>query len=84
MDIDIEFKDLLISESQAETFAYNTYRDVSNYLKENRMDFILWSMEVAAKNCMQTIDGIVYMEWNNEFQYKLCNYKTKMIGVEAV
>ena len=77
MGIDIEFKDLLISESQAETFAYNTYRDVGRFIKENISDFLMWSMEVAAINCMQTLDGIVYMEWNNKFEYKKCNYANK-------
>lgn len=35
MEVSIRFEDNLISDDQAETFAYNIYRDIAEYMKEN-------------------------------------------------
>ena len=61
----------LISDAQAETFAYNIYRDIAEYMKTNFEDFLLWNLEDISKNIILTLDGIIFRKQNG---YKLCNY----------
>ena len=61
----------LISDAQAETFAYNIYRDIAEYMKTNFEDFLLWNLEDISKNIVLTLDGIIFRTQNG---YELCNY----------
>lgn len=63
--------DNLISDAQAETFAYNIYRDIAEYMKTNFEDFLLWNLEDISKNIVLTLDGIIFRTQNG---YELCNY----------
>ena len=49
----------LISDAQAETFAYNIYRDVAEYMKVNFEDFLWWNLEDISRKLILTIDGII-------------------------
>lgn len=48
----------LISDAQAETFAYNIYRDVAEYMKVNFEDFLWWNLEEVSKVVVSTLEGI--------------------------
>lgn len=48
----------LISDAQAETFAYNIYRDVAEYMKVNFEEFLWWNLEEVSKVVVSTLEGI--------------------------
>mgnify|MGYP003204566908 CR=1 FL=1 len=62
----------LISDAQAETFAYNIYRDVAEYMKVNFEDFLWWNLEDISRKLILTIDGIIMKKDN--YEYELCKY----------
>lgn len=68
--------DNLISDAQAETFAYNIYRDIAEYMKTNFEDFLLWNLENISKNIILTLDGIIFRKQN---LYELCQYRKENI-----
>ena len=62
----------LISDAQAETFDYNIYRDVAEYMKVNFEDFLWWNLEDISRKLILTIDGIIMKKDN--YEYELCKY----------
>ena len=64
MKEDEQLENEMISNSQVETFAYNIYRDIAEYIKSNFEDFIWWNLEDISNNCILTIDGILIRENN--------------------
>lgn len=42
MEADIEFKDIEISDEQVDTFAFNIYKDINEYLDKNSKHFNVW------------------------------------------
>lgn len=62
----------LISDAQAETFAYNIYRDVAEYMKVNFEDFLWWNLEDISRKFILTIDGIIMKKDN--YEYEFCKY----------
>ena len=62
----------LISDAQAETFAYNIYRDVAEYMKVTFEDFLWWNLEDISRKLILTIDGIIMKKDN--YEYELCKY----------
>lgn len=48
----------LISDAQAETFAYNIYRDVAEYMKVNFEEFLWWNLEEVSKVVVSALEGI--------------------------
>lgn len=72
MQVDIKFENNLISDEQAETFAYSIYRDIAEHIKENFEDFFVWNLETISINCIMTLDGIATRELN--YKYDLCKY----------
>lgn len=75
MQVDINFKDNLISNEQAETFAYNIYRDIAEYLKDNFEDFFEWNLETICMNIVLTLYGMEIIK--NNYQYNLCLYAVR-------
>ena len=75
MQVDIKFENNLISDEQAETFAYNIYRDIAEHIKENFEDFFEWNLETISINCIMTLDGIETRELN--YKYDWCKYNSK-------
>lgn len=73
MQVDIQFQNDLISEEQAETFAYNIYRDVAEYMKTNFEEFLWWNLETISINIILTTDDTEKIERN--YKYDLCMYK---------
>ena len=45
MSVDIEFKDIIISEEQVETFAFNTYQSINEYINNNKEEFDKWYLD---------------------------------------
>ena len=67
----------LISDAQAETFAYNIYRDVAEYMKVNFEDFLWLVFDILcftniSRKLILTIDGIIMKKDN--YEYELCKY----------
>ena len=75
MKVYIDFKDNLISNEQAETFAYNIYRDIAEYLKDNFEDFFEWNLETICMNIVLTLYGMEIIK--NNYQYNLCLYAVR-------
>lgn len=75
MQVDIDFKNNLISNEQAETFAYNIYRDIAEYLKDNFEDFFEWNLEAICMNIVLTSSGMEIIK--NNYQYNLCLYAVR-------
>lgn len=70
--MDVEIIENIISDAQAETFAYNIYRDIEEYIKTNFEDFLWWNLEEISRNLILTIDGILMKKEN--YVYELCRY----------
>lgn len=70
--MDVEIIENIISDAQAETFAYNIYRDIAEYIKTNFEDFLWWNLEEISRNLILTIDGILMKKEN--YVYELCRY----------
>ena len=70
--MDVQIIENLISDAQAETFAYNIYRDIAEYMKTNFEDFLWWNLEEISRNIVSTIDGIILIIMNG---YSRCRYK---------
>lgn len=74
--------DLVIGDKQAETFAYNIYRDISLYLKNNVSDFLCWivgeiTLEYEKSKMVFTCDkGTIEVPKNH---YNLYSYKNKIV-----
>ena len=79
MELEIDFNDALISEEQAQSFAYNMYSSIQEYIDTNFEEFFIWNIESFTGKLMMTIDGILYNE-NNDNSYDLTNYENKQIG----
>lgn len=62
--MEVQIIENLISDAQAETFAYNIYRDIAEYIKSNFEDFIWWNLEDISNNCILSIDGILIRKNN--------------------
>ena len=76
MQVDIKFENNLISDEQAETFAYNIYRDIAEHIKENFEDFFEWNLETISINCIMTLDELKIKEFKFN-EYDLCKYNSK-------
>lgn len=70
--MDVEIIDNIISDAQAETFAFNIYRDIAEYMKTNFEDFFWWNLEEISRNIVLTIDGLLMKE--EKYVYELCRY----------
>lgn len=70
--MEVEIIDNLISDAQAETFAYNIYREIAEYMKINFEDFFWWNLEEISKVVVSTLDG-VQMKKDN-YVYERCRY----------
>ena len=70
--MEVQIIENLISDAQAETFAFNIYRDIAEYMKTNVEDFLWWNLEEISRNIVLTIDGIILIIMNG---YSRCRYK---------
>lgn len=70
--MEVQIIENLISDAQAETFAYNIYRDIAEYMKTNFEDFLWWNLEDISRNIVLTIDGIILIIRN---RYSRCSYQ---------
>ena len=70
--MDVEIIENIISDAQAEIFAYNIYRDIAEYMNTNFEDFLWWNLEEISRNIVLTIDGIILIIKNG---YSRCRYK---------
>ena len=73
MQVNVKFEDYLISDEQAETFAYNIYREIAEYIKTNFENFFEWNLETISVNLILTTDGITHKE--NNYIYGPCKYE---------
>lgn len=72
MQVNIKFENYLISDEQAETFAYNIYRNIDEYIKNNFDDFFEWNLEKISIHLIMTKDELKQKE--NNYTYDLCKY----------
>ena len=72
MQVNIKFENYLISDEQAETFAYNIYRNIGEYIKNNFDDFFEWNLETISIHLIMTKDELKQKE--NNYTYDLCKY----------
>ena len=70
--MEVQIIENLISDAQAETFAYNIYRDIAEYMKTNFDEFLWWNLEEISRNIVLTIDGIILIIRN---RYSRCSYQ---------
>lgn len=49
--VKIDVKNLEISEEQAETFAYNIFKDIGEYIKQHTDEFISWNTKNNISKC---------------------------------
>ena len=74
MNFNSNLNNVIISSEQVETFAYNIFRDIGEYLKNHNFEYWEWGIENKIINkIVATVDnGIVEKEMN--YKYKLCQY----------
>lgn len=70
--MEVEIIDNLISDAQAETFAYNIYRDIAEYMKVNFEEFLWWNLEEISKTVVLTLYGIQMKKV--KYVYERCRY----------
>lgn len=71
MELDISKS--IISTEQTHSFAVLMVEDIKSYIKEHMQDFIIWLLEDASDNVIQTIAGIVDTS-ASVHKYSLCKY----------
>ena len=54
MSVDMELKNIGISEEQVETFAFNTYQSINEYINNNKEEFDKWYLDDVV---MEAIKG---------------------------
>lgn len=77
METEIELKDLVIDDKQAEQFAYSISNDIMEYLDSRINEFISWFFGVPLdiiNNIIQTLDGMEYRT-DCGYEYDLCKYE---------
>lgn len=70
--MDVEILENIISDAQAETFAFNIYRDIAEYMKTNFEEFLWWNLEEISRNIVLTIDELLMKK--EKYVYELCRY----------
>ena len=70
--MDVQIIENLISDAQAETFAFNIYRDIAEYMKTNFEEFLWWNLEEISRNIVLTIDELLMKK--EKYVYELCRY----------
>ena len=70
--MDVEILENIISDAQAETFAFNIYRDIAEYMKTNFEEFLWWNLEEISRNIVLTIDELLIKK--EKYVYELCRY----------
>ena len=73
MKKDAQLEDAIISNSQVETFAYNIYKDISQYIQDNFEEFLLWNLETISISLIMTIDEGICIKQN--YNCRLCKYE---------
>lgn len=79
MKVEIDLKNVIMSSEQVETFSYNIFRDIGEYLNNHILEYFEWRIEnKIISNIVITLDnGIVEKEMN--YKYKLCQYHGNII-----
>ena len=74
MNVDIDLKNAIMSSEQVETFSYNIFRDIGEYLNNHIFEYFEWNfLDKTIDNIIVTLDiGIIEKKVN--FNYKLCQY----------
>ena len=80
MELEIKFNDAIISEEQAQSFAYNMYSSIQEYMDINFEEFFIWNIKSFTGKLIMTIDGILYNENNDDYSYDLTKYENQQIG----
>lgn len=73
MKEDEQLENEMISNSQVETFAYNIYKDIAQYIKDNFEDFLWWNLETISISWVMTIDEGICIKQN--YNCRLCKYE---------
>ena len=69
--MNIDFSNVIMNSGQVETFAYNIFRDVGEYLKNHIFEYFEWNIQ--NKRIVITLDNGV-IEKKVSYNYKLCQY----------
>lgn len=77
MSLDMENNSTLTNE-QAETFAYNIFRDIGEYIKENSTEFLFWVRDEilgdSIENMVLVLDeGIVKRKSSYDYRTEASN-----------
>lgn len=77
MKIDLELNDSVMSTEQIETFSFNVYKDINEYLEQNPTQFdkwLLWDIvEKAIKGENVIFQGNYENEKREDIKYECCN-----------
>lgn len=65
----MEENELEIGQEQVETIAYNIYKDINPYIRQNALKFSCWLLRTTY---VVTIEGVVRIDKSSK--YDICNY----------
>lgn len=71
MNNNIETKNLQLSKEQIETFSFNIFRDIGEYVNENINAYVCWMLE-SLPHIVINYDGNK-TERTDTYKYELCN-----------
>lgn len=76
MKIDLKLNDSAMSTEQIETFSFNVYKDINEYLKQNSTQFDKWLLWDIVEKALKGENVIFQGDYENEkedIQYECCN-----------
>lgn len=72
MEIDINLNDLIMSDEQVETFAYNIYQDIKEYINNNTKEYIKYFVKEVIKQASRY--AVIRLEKYEKSKYKIKQY----------
>lgn len=73
--MNVDFNNLILSEEQVETIAFNIYKDIEEYLQQHQTEYLDWLVKnivIELNNYIMTLSGFVKHECR--YKYKICSY----------
>lgn len=74
MNVDMQLNEAVISEKQAETFAYNIYNEICEFIEQHPIEYnalLVNKVITEAENVIMTIDKISIRD---NYKYEMCEY----------
>ena len=79
MNENIKLEEALISEEQADTFAYNVYEDITIFIEQHMKEYSGWFIDRVIKNAGRLAIAVDKLYNIDDYKYEMCNYSIEVI-----